>query len=212
MSLVKKTKKFAISVCVIIAIMILPFCLMAVAFLIMITVSCLFPSYQPYIVTGIENFPAFDTFELVLFLAPDDIKNKYEFVEADFYLYEPDLVSLDPTPTSAIVYFEYTEDVYFEAKDYVLNNTDYDEEEYYSYKSYHFYENMALPKYHENIDENGKNRSGLQWFTMICYSDLKHRLVFIGLHISNEEPNEIYQEKGWGEFLKTYFSWYDFDA
>jgi hypothetical protein len=166
-------------------------------------------------VTGLENYPCGDDdFEINTFLIPENMLNEYPYLEGDFYYYLEDTWHLKDEATVSILYLRYSEEVYPEAKEYMLNNTDYTEEVHYTYNGYEFYENLFFPKFFNRLDENGKNIWPYNWFNMVSYNDQNNTLVFLGFYYGHfvDDVGELVQEQGWGAFLKKYFPYYDFDA
>jgi hypothetical protein len=169
-------------------------------------------------VTGLENYPPpYDDYEINMCLIPQNMLNEYSYLEGDYFNYDygiPALFSEPPTnPNICILYLRYSEEVYPEAKEYMLNNTDYTKEVHYTYNGYEFYENMTMPKVVGNLDENGQNEYKYRWFNMISYNDQNRTLVFLGFYRWKDYDLEtMVQEQGWGAVLKEYFSYYDFDA
>ena len=145
------------------------------------------------------------------FLPIKTFASDFEFVDGGFHYYEEDLsreiFEGKREPEIAILYLRYCEDIYENAKKYMLNNIPRYGEKTYIYKDYIFYENANFISLH--------GRRFPKWFTMACYNDEKHTLMFIGFYdgypgLSSEEQNNI--EENWGNFLETYYGkYYNFD-
>ena len=174
-----------------------------------------------YTTIGIENYPTiYDDFEINWFLVPEGILDKtqngiitdFPYESAYYYAHEGNMFTIKGEASVTILSIVYDEENYSQAKQYMLENTDYSKEVHYSYNKYEFYENLALPRHKRELVENGKNDFGLNYFNMICYNDFRQTLIFLGFHHSLNEPNEIYEQQGWGGFLKKYFPQYDFDT
>ncbi len=175
--------------------------------------TMLLTSCQGYLTSGLGEYPWYDDVELYKFLTPKNFTDEFSYIDGDYYAYESAPLEFD-RDTVAILYLQYEEEVYVQAKQYMLDNTDYNEEEYNEYNGYAFYENMALAKDHDHIDENGKNSFGVAWTNFICYNDSNKILIFLGICVTSPgeaTARELYKED-FGAFLKEYFSWYDFDA
>lgn len=174
-----------------------------------------------YTTIGLENYPTiYDAFEINQFLVPKgimfrsqhEIRTDFPYESAYYYAYEGNLFSFKGEASVTILSIVYDEETYLDAKQYMFDNTDYAVYVHYSYNGYEFFENIALPRDHRILNENGKNSFGLGWFNMICYNDSRQTLIFLGFHLSSNEPDEVYTQQGWGVFLKEYFPQYNFDA
>jgi hypothetical protein len=159
-----------------------------------------------YVVQGIGNHISDDWTMIYDYFLPSEMETKYPYIDGDLY-YKDNL--FDDVQVVCIEYLKYTEEIYPEAKEYMLTNTDYTEEVHYTYNGYEFYENLTRPREKGDLDENGMNTWGLEVCHFICYNDSNQTLVFTALYQSSDKTCE---QEDWGAFLKKYFPYYDFDA
>jgi hypothetical protein len=158
-----------------------------------------------YTVQGIGSQVDDDSNMVYGYLLPSEMETKYPYTDGDFY-YRDNLIE---SIVVCIEYLKYTDEIYPEAKEYMLANTDYTEKVHYTYNGYEFYENLKRPREKGDLDENGKNTWGLEVCHFICYNDSKQTLVFTALYQSSDKTCS---QEDWGAFLKKYFPYYDFDV
>ena len=104
-----------------------------------------------------------------------------------------------------ILYLKYDENNYFEAKEFTLESIPQNEEEVYYYDDYVFY-----------LNKRPWGTDGAYNFTMACYNDVNHTLIFIGYDDGNPSLTEEEIENigsNWKEFIdKNYGKYYDFES
>ncbi len=145
--------------------------------------------------------PSLSSFEIA-HLVSEDFLTSFEYGENKFYcsIYEPFLF-LDVFD-KALMYLEYSDDVYEEAKNYILTEMDLDLSQEKSYNGYVFHFN----KDHRIIFPYE--------YLMAGYNDSKNRLVFLGLCAGiGKHPELECGETDFGKYLQiVYGEFYDFDA
>lgn len=182
--------------------LIVTICTVAISGICFFCTSCV--KIFDYTVQGIGSHVS-DEFNVVYwYLLPPEIETKYLYNDGDFYYYDNIMKG-----GFCIEYLRYNEEIYFEAKEYMLSHTDYTEEVHYSYNGYEFYENLKRPRENGELDENGMNTWGLYNCHFICYNDSKYTLVFTWVM---QNDAKTCSQDDWGAFLKKYFPYYDFDA
>ena len=146
--------------------------------------------------------PSLSSFEIA-HLVSEDFLTSFEYGENKFYcsIYEPFLF-LDVFD-KALMYLEYSDDVYEEAKNYILTEMDLDLSKERSYNGYIFHFNKDC-----RVDDFPYE------YLMAGYNDSKNRLVFLGLYAAPEKHPELEcGETDFGKYLQiVYGEFYDFDA
>jgi hypothetical protein len=165
-------------------------------------------NYQKY-----QNDSGVNVYQINIHLIPENMLSEYSYLNGDYYYHIDPRLHIQESPAVSILYLKYSDEVYSEAKEYMLENTDYTEEIHYTYNGYEFYENLTMPKAFGHLDQYGNNKYSYNWFNMISYNDQNNTLVFLGFcHYRKNYLKEMVQTQGWGAVLKEYFSYYDFDA
>ena len=138
--------------------------------------------------------------------------NDFEYIDGEYHLYEENLFNRDDSlgfiTSISLLWLRYDEETYFHAKECMINNIPMYEDKTYTYNSYIFYQNANFV----NFQEGKSHFPG--WFTMACYNDTNHTLVFIGFydgaHVSEED---LKREENWESFIDTYYGkYYDFSV
>lgn len=100
---------------------------------------------------------------------------------------------------------KYDEVIYEDAKQTMLEKIKPYGDKFYQYNDYTFYVNSWLSFFHEH-------------FTMACYNDENHTLIFIGLYSGTLAGPSCLEEKylediegNWKDFIDQYYgAYYDF--
>ena len=149
------------------------------------------------------------------FLPSISFLEKYEYLQGTYVLREYDSwrhVFDQETifPCIALLALKYDESTYEEAKKTMLEEIKPYEDKFYYYNEYNFYLNSN----HFDLVDGGKTRFPSA-FTMACYNDENHTLIFMGCYISlnycleDEYLEDI--EGNWEAFVDQYFgAYYDF--
>lgn len=152
--------------------------------------------------------------EAECFLPSNTFLHDYTYIEGDFYWREDDplraLFTTNVRPEISFLRLKYKEDVYYSAKEFMLEEIEPFNDKFYTYNDYVFYENSNFIK--------SKSRDFPDHFTMACYNDEMHTLIFIGLYsgtlagpscLEEKYLNDI--ENNWKSFIDTYYGEiYDF--
>lgn len=142
--------------------------------------------------------------------------NDYPYIEGEFLYCEEDSFRalFDKTnsqPDIAFIYLRYKEEVYNEAKQYVLQWINAIDAQYYTYGDYYFYENPYYKTSHgyPTIAES---------FVMAGYNDRMRTLIFMGLYspaffTGKSRLLEKFQNKSdlqeiWVDLVDTYYGEY----
>lgn len=137
-------------------------------------------------------------------LIPQDLLTKFEYGDNKYFRYTNDGAFYFGDIDKTLMYLEYTDNVYEEAKDYILTEMNLDFSKEKSYNGYVFHFNEDFP--HRTYFPHG--------YLMAGYNDEKNRLVFLGLTSSEKKYPEFECGKtDFGKYLKiVYGEFYDFDA
>ena len=139
----------------------------------------------------------------------------YEYLEGTYFWREDDVWrevfdQENVFPYIALLTLKYDESTYEEAKQVMLEEIKPYNDKYYYYNEYNFYVNSN----HRDIVMDGKSRFPIE-FTMACYNDENHTLIFMGFFISlthcleDEYLEDI--EGNWEAFVDQYYgAYYDF--
>lgn len=136
-------------------------------------------------------------------LVSEDFLTKFEYGDNKFYWGAYESFLLLDVFDKTLMYLEYSDDVYVEAKNYILTEMDLDLSQEKSYNGYVLYFN------------NDCLRTNFSYVYLIAgYNDSKNRLVFLGLYVSARNHPELEcGETDFGKYLKmVYGEFYDFDA
>ena len=139
------------------------------------------------------------------FLPSNTFFKDYEYLDGGYHFYYEDGIKLKSSPEVVILYLKYDENNYFEAKEFTLESIPQNEEEVYYYDDYVFY-----------LNKRPCGTDGAYNFTMACYNDINHTLIFIGYYDGNPSLTEEEIENldsNWKEFIdKNYGKYYDFES
>lgn len=152
--------------------------------------------------------PALSSIGTTAYLIPDNFLEEFEYTENKFYRYSNDRAFSFGDMDKNLMYLEYSDEVYEEAKDFVLTEMDLDLSDERIYNGYTFYMNYA----HEHND--GPKEIFPYRYFMAGYNDAKNRIIFISMDCVQKAYPEAEQgltDFGW--YLQTFFGeFYDFDA
>ena len=145
-----------------------------------------------------SKLSSFETARLV----SEDFLTRFEYGDNKFYWDVYEFLLLDIFDKT-LMYLEYSDDVYEEAKNYILTEMDLDLSKERSYNGYIFHFNKDC-----RVDDFPYE------YLMAGYNDSKNRLVFLGLYAAPEKHPELEcGETDFGKYLKiVYGEFYDFDA
>ena len=137
----------------------------------------------------------------------------YEYLEGTYFWREDDVWrevfdQENVFPYIALLTLKYDESTYEEAKQVMLEEIKPYNDKFYYYNEYKFYLNSN----HRDIINSGKSRFPTE-FTMACYNDENHTLIFMGLYISIPLDEKYLEdiEGNWEAFVDQYFgAYYDF--
>jgi hypothetical protein len=146
------------------------------------------------------------------FLPSISFLEDYEYLEGTYFWREDDswrevFDQESVFPHIALLTLKYDESTYEKAKQTMLEEIEPYEDEFFQYNDYYFYENVR-----------GKHAWGDRFpkkFTMACYNDENHALIFIGLYsgapscLEDKYLEDI--EGNWKDFIDQYYgAYYDF--
>ena len=160
-----------------------------------------------YETAGLEKFaPELSEDGLTGHLIPDDLLEVYPYVDGDFYYYLDEvLLSVDKSQCEekCLLWLEYSDEIYLEAKEYILLEMDLDLEQELSYSGYTFYINYGM----KHVGHYPCSFPG--YYNAAGFSDANHRLIFIGFHATLDDHPEIdYGLTDFGLYLETFFGEY----
>ena len=148
-----------------------------------------------YAVTGIENYHEADspygTTALLLPNKQSEFLELYPYISGDYDYYE---ISDWYAYETAILYVEYDEEIYADAKSHALKTLPLDEKSIKKYKKYEFLQRSKV-----NHDEQRM---------FFGYCDEKRILIFVGTYMSGSYE---YEYSTLAEYLETYFSFYNWE-
>ena len=131
------------------------------------------------------------------FLPSQTFISDYAYLEGEYHYFEEDFLEAEwrirkyYDPTTAFLRLKYSEEVYSDAKDFVLEKIPIlNEYSVYTYNDYVFYLNrdFRFPC----------------WFTMVCYNDVNQTLIFLGYRDDHYTP----KIDNWASFIDKYFGKY----
>ena len=107
----------------------------------------------------------------------------------------------------ALLFFEYDDETYNQAKEYVFANLILSSKPVEEYNGYIFYDN-----YSEQLFNEESSYAFPYAFMRFAYNDSKNTLIFIGCFTSHDFDENMKQTSAdWGVFLEKYYGeWYDF--
>ena len=144
------------------------------------------------------------------FLPSSSFLNDYKYLEGTFFWREDDLLrgvfSTDGVfPEISLLALKYDETIYEDAKQTMLETIKPYDDQFYQYNDYNFYVNSWPSFFPEH-------------FTMACYNDENHTLIFIGLYSGTLAGPSCLEDKylediegNWKDFIDQYYgAYYDF--
>lgn len=148
------------------------------------------------------------------FLPSNTFLNDYEYLEGNYYFYEPCIYNEFCAdywkPNIVLLTLKYNEAVYLDAKDFTINNIPKYEDFFYTYNDYQFYFNKNFMDRYENVLPPQLPNN----FTMVCYNDEYNIICFLGFSNTYPELDEKYLndlENNWKSFIDQYYGkYYDF--
>lgn len=148
------------------------------------------------------------------YLPSDTFLDDYEYLEGDYYFYEPSIFNEFCTeywkPNIVLLTLNYDKDVYLDAKDFTINNIPKYEDYFYTYNDYQFYVNKNFMDRYVNISVPEMPNI----FTMVCYNDEYNIICFLGFANTYPELDEKYLnnlDENWESFIDQYYGeYYDF--
>ncbi len=188
--------------------------------LIIITVtllsSCRSSCYEDFYYNSLEEYKdeilkqdnGFSVYELDHpdhFLPSRTFINDYPYLEGVYCLYEEDPIKPEWTyPSTSLLCLKYTEEVYIQAKQKMLDSIPMCGEDLYLYDDFVFYRNA-------NFHELTKFPI---WFTMAGYNDEENTLCFIGFCNPEGLPKKYDKDRikeNWVHFIDDFYGkYYDF--
>lgn len=137
----------------------------------------------------------------------------YSYIEGLYYWRQDDSLrgffTDELRPSIALLCLKYDENVYIEAKDFMLQEIEPYEDKFFEYGNYVFYENS-------NFAEERGSKGFPLWFTMACYNDEKQTLCFLGFYVPGgttlfDEKYLTDMDNNWEDFIDEFFGeHYDF--
>lgn len=136
-------------------------------------------------------------------LIPKNLLEEFDYGENRFYWSSNDRL-LPGDMDKTLLYVEYSDANYEEAKEYIMTEMNLNIAEAKEYNGYIFY---------LNNDFEPREIFPFQ-YTMAGYNDEKNRLIFLGMVCAEKSyPDVQYGETDFGLYLEIFFGeWYDFDA
>ena len=135
--------------------------------------------------------------------------DKYSYEEGNFHYYGGTF-----TMCKSLLYLEYDEETYMQAKENILSNTECSDF-YFNYKGFKFYNNISWIKKHKLQDRFEPGMLSSDWFTMIAYSDTNYTIVSIGYSTASKKDidgKNIKNDSDFAEFIERYYlEFYDFE-
>ena len=135
-------------------------------------------------------------------IIPENFIDNFAYTNGYFCYFCYGKSSLFSISDRALLYFEYDNETYYQAKEYVFENLNLSDSPVEEYNEYVFYDNYTgtLPI---NFPYS---------FMRVAYNDSNNTLIFIGCYMSSDFDQNIDElSNNWEEFLKRYYNnWYDF--
>jgi hypothetical protein len=146
------------------------------------------------------------------FLPSDSFLEDYNYIEGKFVWLEDDpfrgLFTTNVRPEISFLCLKYKDNIYYNAKQFMLEKIEPYNDKFYTYNNYIFYENTNF------INLKG-GRNFPDHFTMACYNDQNYTLFFIGLYAGTLAGPSCLEEKylndidnNWMSFIDTYYGEY----
>jgi len=153
---------------------------------------------------GIENFNKGDSsVSLCQNLIPDGFIDEFEYIEADYHWFATEKFIAVEARETVIMYFKYSDEIYNEAKEYIVENMLLSNKITAEYGNYKFLDNYT----------NGTSYKFPYSFSRVAYNDANNTLVFIAFNVSAElYKDAALAREDWGAFLGKYYGeWYSFE-
>ena len=135
----------------------------------------------------------------------------YPYIDGGYHYEENAVLYFFDVCETAVLYFEYEDEVYEEVKAFCFETFEEmgenPSESYGDFEFYDFYENRDKSEYYHGDDYPNS-------FKRVAFNDEENKLVFLGFHTSVGKPREKVAEdiNDWGAFLKEYYgNYYLFD-
>jgi hypothetical protein len=150
-----------------------------------------------------------DTVEIQYLLYDREFIDKYSYKEGNFHYYGGTF-----TICKSLLYLEYDEETYMQAKEDILSNTECSDF-YFNYKGFKLYQNISWMK-EQRIEDHWHLESLSTTFVMLGYNDINNTIVLIG-YSNSDSWNDIYGEDikndtDFSEFIERYYlEFYDFE-
>ena len=160
---------------------------------------------------GLESFsPNQSEFDLCHRLIPDQFIDKFDYIDGNYYNAVDSTFFTVGYREKTLVYLQYAEQNYYDAKLYAIQDLILSEEPIEEYNGYTFFLNKSLLKEFDSHHLDGSNYP--HKFIMFAYNDEKMTLVFFGFYVSMELYNEVDAvADDWPAFLEKYYGeWYSF--
>ena len=153
--------------------------------------------------SGLENFhPANSEVGVCDCLIPSEMISSFQYLNGNYYKEETASGFYRNICERALVYFEYDDTTYNDAKSYATENLILNENVFTEYNGYVFF-----------INETYQHDTGYpRKFKVYGYNDEKNTLVFLGFYVSVELYEEVDElSADWPAFLEKYYGeWYSF--
>ena len=153
--------------------------------------------------SGLENFHSANSDHgLCDGLIPDDFIDLFEYMDGTYYKEYTSSGLFRDVCERSLVYFEYDDITYNNAKSYAIENLILDEKQFAEYGGYSFFTNKTREH------DTGYPRN----FKVYGYNDENNTLVFLGFYVSVELYEEVDAlANDWPAFLEKYYGeWYSF--
>lgn len=154
-------------------------------------------------VQGLEycNTYVNDTVEIKYLLYDTEFLDKYTYKNGDFFYYGGTF-----TMCKSLLYLEYDEETYDNAKEELLLNTECSQLEF-NYKGFTFFNNLSWRNEHRPYSENELETLS-DCFVMLSYNDERNTIVAIGYckKSSNDiSGRDIKNDEDFAEFIEKYY-------
>ena len=196
------------------------FCILSVIFVMLLS-SCYSSCYEDFYYDSLEEYTekiakhnnGFSVYELDhpdYFLPSKTFINDYPYLEGVYYFDEEDpMKRKHNNPSTSLLCLKYTEEVYMQAKQEMLDSIPMYGEDLYLYDDFVFYRNANFVNSFEGVPTPTLSK----WFTMAGYNDEENILIFIGFYAYYDIKNK-YQDsmkEDWVHFIDEYYGkYYDF--
>ena len=128
-------------------------------------------------------------------LPSEDFIDKFEYKEARYYHYETALFDVSNFHAFSYLYFEYSDEVYFEAKDFMLSEVKAFNDHYEHYHDFVFLESAKTVE-KRNLSSTKIESEFPEWFWMLGYNDVSKSMLFCGFY------NDLNEYTTWDDLLE----------